>query len=95
LEGINPVPKGISPPGISGARQHAADGNQRIFKNIASRYAALIMLIESNPNPTAAVWETFFADNFGPDDASLRDGFLALVASKYEPTRAGIPYFIP
>ncbi len=72
---------------LSGAHQCAADGNQWIFYNIGSRYAAFVELIQTTPNPSIAQWETFFERNFsdigaGQGDAVIRDGFAALIAAR-------------
>jgi hypothetical protein len=65
-------------------RQAAADGNQWIFTDIGGRYAAFIEMYESNPNPTEAEMESFFASNFEDGDGHLRSGFSAYVAAMEE-----------
>lgn len=83
--GVNGPIRGEFPVVIAGPQQAAADGNQWIFRNIGSRYAAFVEVITSDPSPSERAWENFFEDNFGPGDATLRDGFVALVAAQSEP----------
>ncbi|MGH9379437.1 MAG: hypothetical protein ACRD2Z_02305 [Thermoanaerobaculia bacterium] len=72
-----------------GARQGAADGNQWIFNDITSRFAAFVELYESNGgSPSTEQLETFFQDNFGDGDLQIRTGFQAYVAALNEPDPA-------
>lgn len=65
----------------SGIQQGAADGNQFIFNDIGSHFAAFIELYEANPRPGEAELERFFATNFDDGDGTIRDGFAAYVAA--------------
>jgi hypothetical protein len=68
----------------SGIMQGAADGNQFIFSDIGSRYAAFIEMYEHNPRPSEATLESFFSNNFDDGDGTIRDGFAAYVAAVEE-----------
>lgn len=68
----------------SGIMQGAADGNQFIFNDIGSRFAAFIELYEANPHPGERQLETFFSTNFDDGDGTIRDGFAAYVAAVEE-----------
>ncbi len=73
----------------AGGRQGAADGNQWIFDDITSRYAAFVELYEaSGGHPSTAQLERFFADNFDDGDLEIRTGFQAYVAALEEPDPA-------
>ena len=65
----------------SGIQQGAADGNQFIFNDIGSHFAAFIELYEANPRPSEAELERFFTTDFGDGDGTIRDGFAAYVAA--------------
>jgi len=65
-------------------RQGAADGNQWIFNDITSRFAAFVELYEANPHPSAAQLQAFFGDNFADGDAEIRKGFAAYVSAMAE-----------
>ncbi len=67
-----------------GQRQAAADGNQWIFNDITSRFAAFVELYEANPNPSQAELETFFSTNLHDGDAQIRTGFAAYVSAMEE-----------
>lgn len=83
-QAINGPIKGQFPAILPGPRQAAGDGNQWIFNNIGSRYAAFVEMIEADPTPSVFRWEQFFADNFSEGDQAIRDGFVALAAAFYE-----------
>jgi hypothetical protein len=68
----------------SGIQQGAADGNQFIFNDIGSRFAAFIELYEHNPHPSEAQLEGFFRHNFHDGDGTIRNGFAAYVAAMEE-----------
>jgi hypothetical protein len=65
-------------------RQAAADGNQWIFNDIGSRYAAFIELYETNPHPSEGELESFFSTNFSEGDGNIRTGFASYVAAMEE-----------
>lgn len=67
-----------------GQRQAAADGNQWIFNDITSRFAAFVELYEASPHPSPESLETFFSTNFDDGDAQIRTGFTAYVAAMEE-----------
>jgi len=71
-------------------RQGAADGNQWIFNDITSRFAAFVELYEdSGGQPSTDQVESFFDTSFGDGDAQIRQGFQAYVAAMgtEDPTR--------
>ncbi|WCO65831.1 hypothetical protein PO878_15110 [Iamia majanohamensis] len=71
-------------------RQGAADGNQWIFDDITSRFAAFVELYEgSGGRPSTEQLEGFFRTSFDEGDAEIRQGFQAYVAALGEddPTR--------
>ena len=88
IRGEFPTLFSLAPPTLlADISQTFADGNQWIFADMAPKYAALIELLEVNSNPSAGQWESFFNDSelFVTGDEFIRDGFLAMVAARYEP----------